>query len=112
MEMLYDQIKTPSDVRMFYMSRDCTSEPRYFFSRDTMRFFGDTMRSYGIKRLDGVVYMYRKPSASVNVFGRTELAGSNNNFLSIWRLDPETYDLRPVRDHSIQAQIYGFAVTY
>jgi hypothetical protein len=110
--MLYEQIKTPSDVRMFYMSKDNTSEPRYFFTRETMRFFGDTMRSYGTKRISGTVYMYRKPSARVNVFGRSELAGSNNNFLSIWRLDPETYDLRTVRDHSIETQIYGFPVTY
>jgi hypothetical protein len=108
--MLYNEIKTPSNVRMFYESRE--AQTRYFFSRETMRFFGDTMRSFGVKRLGETVYLYRKPSASVNVFGRWTQAAENNNFLGIWRLDPETYDLDGVRDHAIQTKIYGFPITY
>ena len=33
---------------------------RYFFSRDTMRFFGDTMKSFGVRHIDGRVIVYRK----------------------------------------------------
>jgi hypothetical protein len=110
--MLYNEIKTPSNVRMFYESKDSSNGRRYFFSRDTMRFFGDTMRSFGTKQLDGVVYLYRKPSATVNVFGNHYRADSNNTYLGVWRLNPETYDLDRVRDHAIEAKVYGFALTY
>lgn len=32
---------------------------RYFFSRDTMRFFGDTMASFRVRCFDGKVYIQR-----------------------------------------------------
>jgi hypothetical protein len=32
----------------------------YFFSRDTMRFFGDTMRNYGVKDKGTYFELYRK----------------------------------------------------
>lgn len=82
---------TPTNVRMFYESRRSTNEPRYFFDRDTMRFFGDTMKSFGARRIDGKVYLYRKPSARVNVFGTWKTAG--RDFFNAWHFDPETYDL-------------------
>ena len=31
----------------------------FFFSRDTMRFFGDTMRSFSVRHVDGRVYVVR-----------------------------------------------------
>ena len=101
--MLYDQIKTPSNVRMFYEGGDpqgCNMSERFFFSRATMKFFGDTMRSFGVKRIAGDVYLYRKPDAAVNVFGTWRRAGSDINFLTIRRLDPVTYDLDHVSKDS------------
>lgn len=35
------------------------SAGRYFFSRDTMRFFGDTMRSFSVRHDGGKVYLIR-----------------------------------------------------
>ena len=32
----------------------------YFFSRDTMRFFGDTMRNYGVRSGAGVWELFRR----------------------------------------------------
>lgn len=32
-----------------------------FFSRDTMKFFGDTMKTLGMIRFEGKQYIYRKP---------------------------------------------------
>jgi hypothetical protein len=68
---------TPTEIRA-----RCDSE--HFFSRATMRFFGDTMRSYGTRTVDGQLYMYRKPSARVNVFGRSTMAG--REFFGAWRV--------------------------
>lgn len=31
----------------------------YFFSRQTMKFFGDTMRSFAVRHIDGKVYIQR-----------------------------------------------------
>lgn len=41
------QIKTPSDLK--YAVENSGQEP-HFFTRDSMKFFGDTMRNYGIKK--------------------------------------------------------------
>ena len=43
--MLASQIKTASDLRAFVEDRGTDS---HFFDRKTMRFFGDTMRNYGV----------------------------------------------------------------
>ena len=45
--MLSHQIKTPSDLKAFV--EDAGHCP-HFFDRKTMRFFGDTMRNYGIRK--------------------------------------------------------------
>lgn len=42
----FDQVKTPSQLKGFVNNGKST----YFFKRSTMRFFGDTMSNYGIKR--------------------------------------------------------------
>ena len=45
------------------------AEGSFFFSRGTMRFFGDTMASFAtLLDDDGVTVMYRKPGASIRVF--------------------------------------------
>jgi len=56
-----------------------------FFDRKTMRFFGDTMRSFGIRHLDGKTYIYRKPVAYVNApfSGRVK---AEKNFFGCWEV--------------------------
>lgn len=67
----------PSDIKA-----RCDNE--HFFSRGTMRFFGDRMSSYGVRTVDGQRYMYRKPSAMVNVFGKWKRVG--RDFFNAWRV--------------------------
>lgn len=58
--MLWEDIKTASDLKRFV--ENGSNDP-YFFTRDTMRFFGDTMRNYGIRWHDhkgGIVELYRR----------------------------------------------------
>ena len=43
--MLATQIKTASDLRRFVEETES-----HFFDRESMRFFGDTMRNYGIRQ--------------------------------------------------------------
>lgn len=85
---------------MFYESAATISAPRYFFERKTMKFFGDTMSSFGARTIDGTVYLYRKPSAVVNVFGRRTIAG--REFFNAWRFDPQTFDLHCCRAEETQ----------
>lgn len=51
----------------------------FFFTRDTMKFFGDTMKSFAtILDDDGVTVMYRKPDAMItNMRGERVRAGRN-----------------------------------
>ncbi len=49
--MLATDIKTSSDLRAFVESVNPNSK---FFTRDAMKFFGDTMRNYGVRRVHGV----------------------------------------------------------
>lgn len=70
----------PSDIRASYRADG------HFFDRKTMRFFGDTMQSFGVFTHEGERYMYRKPSARINIFGTIRLAGSDN--AKVWRVVP------------------------
>lgn len=45
--MLASQIKTASDLRQFV---EASGHCPHFFTRETMRFFGDTMRNYGLRK--------------------------------------------------------------
>lgn len=68
-----------------------------FFSRSTMRFFGDKMTSFGVRTFDGKRVLYRKPNAMVNVFGTWKRAG--REFASCWiieRVSDEAVDITPV----------------
>lgn len=60
----------------------------YFFSRQTMKFFGDTMKSLGTKTINGQVYVYRK-------HGRK----------AIWLFNSLTADFTSCTDE-MSAQIY------
>jgi hypothetical protein len=47
---------TPSELK----ARVEQGQDRYFFTRDTMKFFGDTMRNYSVRDLGNVWELYRK----------------------------------------------------
>lgn len=49
--MLANEIKTASNLRMFVESN---GQSPYFFTRKTMKFFGDTMKNYGVRKVVGV----------------------------------------------------------
>ena len=82
---------TPTEIKRAYQSVQCG----HFFDRDTMKFFGDTMRSFGSRRIDGVLYLYRKPSAQVNVFGAWKTVG--RDYFGAWEVQPNG-GLRNVSD--------------
>ncbi len=50
-----------------------------FFSRGTMKFFGDTMNSFGLRLFNGDYVLYRKPNVMVDVFGTWKRAGKENS---------------------------------
>lgn len=74
-------VKTASDVKFALKSEN------YFFERKTMKFFGDKMTSFGIKTVNGKRYMYRKPSAKVNIFGTWKTTGKD--FFNAWEIIPK-----------------------
>lgn len=59
-----------------------------FFDPSNMRFFGDTMNSFRTIVLDGVLFMYRRPEATVNVFGTIQPAG--REFFNAWKISETT----------------------
>ena len=74
-------VKTASDIKHALPSDN------YFFERGTMRFFGDKMSSFGVRTIDGIRVMYRKPSARVNVFGTWKQTG--RDFFNAWEIVPK-----------------------
>lgn len=63
--MLFAQIKTASNLKMFVES----GTDSYFFTRSTMRFFGDTMRNYGVRHLTpGTIELYRRRPVKHGLF--------------------------------------------
>jgi hypothetical protein len=60
-EMTTTQIKTPSDLK-FAVERSSTDS--FFFTRSSMKFFGDTMQNYGL----------RQPAVIVTTLGKTHAA--------------------------------------
>lgn len=51
------KIKNASDLK--YMVEQSGNEP-HFFTRKTMKFFGDTMRNYGLREHDDCFELYRR----------------------------------------------------
>jgi peptide subunit release factor RF-3 len=39
----------------------------FFFSKDTMKFFGDTMKNYGVRSFGDYYELYRKSPVNVNL---------------------------------------------
>jgi hypothetical protein len=72
----------------------------YFFSRDTMKFFGDKMSSFGVRTYDGRRILYRKPNAYVKTpFSGVQKAGKL--FFSCWEVivkSENEVDLMPISD--------------
>lgn len=66
---------TPAEIKQNYTGG-------HFFDKDTMSFFGDTMKSFGSRIIDGKQILYRKPSAMVNVFGTWKRTG--RDFFGCW----------------------------
>ena len=56
----------------------------HFFDPETMKWFGDEMSSFDTIELDGDLYMFRKPSAYVNVFGTRKRAG--RDYFNAWEV--------------------------
>lgn len=73
--MLAAQIKTASDLKAFIES---SGHDPYFFDRKTMKFFGDRMSNYGV----------RKPAPIVTIGGATVQA------YELYRRKPVKHGLR------------------
>lgn len=57
----------------------------YFFSRNTMKFFGDKMSSFGVRTYNGKRILYRKPTAYVKTpFSGIKQAGKD--FFGCWEV--------------------------
>lgn len=70
--MLYSQIKTASDLKAFVEN----GPDSLFFTRDTMRFWGDTMRNYGIRRVGSIVSSSGKEYAdAIELYRRRPVKG-------------------------------------
>ena len=70
----------------------------YFFSRSTMKFFGDKMTSFGVRTYNGRRILYRKPTAYVKPpFSGVQKAGKT--FFNCWAVTVKNemeVDLMPV----------------
>lgn len=93
-----------SSITPNYIKSAVERKGSFFFTRRTMRFFGDTMRSFDCAYIDGETYLFRKPSAYVNVFGTWKLAGETH--FNIWRYDFDTSDLITVPSEK-QTQLFN-----
>jgi len=51
------KIKTPTIYDIKYATQE--KEP-HFFDRQTLKFFGDTMKNFGVFQEDGEIFIYRK----------------------------------------------------
>ncbi len=60
-------IKTSSDLR--YAVEEAGHAPA-FFTRDSMRFFGDTMRNYGVRRVTVTTIMGDAPTEAYELYRR------------------------------------------
>ncbi len=91
--MLASQIKTASDLKGFVESFNPNSN---FFARKIMRFFGDTMRNYGVRKT--------KVIANFDTNGAYHPDGVE---LEVYEL----YRHKPVK-HGVQKSAYFHAETF
>lgn len=77
-------MKTPT----IYEIKEASQEAeKYFFSRDTMKFFGDTMRNFGVFQDNGKIFIHRKKPVKRGLTGT-------------WLFNPKTGSLSKVRDNN------------
>lgn len=76
----------------------------FFFTRDTMKFFGDTMKSFAtILDDDGVTVLYRKPSATIRDM-RGDYVRAGRDYFNCWAFLEG--DLRPMVSDEEKTRIY------
>lgn len=74
----------------------------YFFSPDTLKFFGDKVTSFGVKKWRGDYIVYRKPSATIkNVHGDRVRSGKAH-FVA-YKFNEATGDLSPLCNEDKEA---------
>lgn len=61
------------------------TEGNYFFSRDTMKFFGDTMKNLGVVKNEDGIFIFRKRGKS-----------------AYWKFNEETYSISTASEELIQ----------
>ena len=85
--MLFSEIKTSSQLKAFVESGPTDS---HFFTRGTMKFFGDTMRNYGVRHLtNGVIELYRKRPVKHDVDGSAYFKASECGSYAVRTFDNE-----------------------
>ena len=57
---------TPQQLKRLYLEHNPEG---FFFSRKTMRFFGDTMRNFTVRDMEGYWVLYRKNVPVINHAG-------------------------------------------
>lgn len=72
---------TPSELK--YKIRQVNSES-YFFNRETMRFFGDTMKNFGVRSAGENWELYRKRAVKS---GRGSFYFNKKTFAQAWPED-------------------------
>jgi hypothetical protein len=95
---------TAAEIRRRYID----AESGYFFTPDTMRFFGDSKNSFGTTVFDGDIYLYRKRGALVSIFGRWQKAG--REFFGAWKWNDDKSTLTSLSDveiGSVYNHVYG-----
>ncbi len=61
----------------------------WFFSRSTMKFFGDTMKNFRVRYKGSEIFVERVvPSKNIG------------NVCRVWKFNPETGDMKTVEDYS------------
>ena len=65
----------------------------YFFSRDAMRFFHQTLRDFSVTRLPGGLYMVQAPMYQIGGDGRKRKMGETRRVFN-----PETGELETYND--------------
>ena len=88
-----ENIKTASDLKYALESRDTES---HYFSRENMRFAGDTMKNYGVRKVSIL--------ANFDESGKYHPEGIERE---VWEL----YRRRPVK-HGLQSSAYFDPVTF
>ena len=82
------KIKTPSDLKY---AVECAGYAPYFFTRDTMKYFGDTMKNYGIVNHEHYITLYRKKPVKHGLSNPTYFC--NKTFKRILNLESFLNDL-------------------